>query len=237
MVSTETIEVNQKVSTYKLLAIDDAVGGDTDSLVEKEIEKLLLWAYQTFGSEQLVKAKEQFYWKTGKVFVDDYFFQSRISYFIDHFLFDRPVELLSDYQGKTPYTSYTDGLNKVSIEPIEHSVFCVTKIGSQSLNIRSLIKGHKYTVSARPDERLDGISKSDIFQSYIYKLEDRYYLSKGIIFHPYKAYRTIRRQVKKAITQEDFQLDAFLHKLARQQLRQSRHVHVDPKKFYLEDTI
>lgn len=237
MVSTEKIEAKQKVSTFKLLAIDDSVGGDVSSPVEKQIERLILWAYETLGTEQLVKAKEQFYWKTGKVFVDDQFFEGRIGYFIDHFLFERPIELKCPFQGETPYAAYTRHVSPLSLEPLGHSIFRVTKSTVKSLNIKSLIDDGKYSVVARPSERLDGISKGDIFQCYLYKLEECLYLSKGIIFHPFKAYKVIRTKVRKAIAEEDFQVDTLLHKLARQQLRQCRHVHVEPKKFYLDDSI
>ncbi|SME89146.1 hypothetical protein [Pseudobacteriovorax antillogorgiicola] len=228
-------EIDQGSSNIIAVAIDDSLGGHKSS-IEEAIEKILLWAHSKIGAEQLVQAKEQFYWKTGKFFPDDIFYVNRISYFIDYFIFERPLETSNQFSGKTPFECYQDLKDDHQIQDFHHSVFSVHKISDVGIILKDMIHKTRYKISARSTERFDGILKNDIFQGFIYQIQDQYWLSRGLIFHPHKAYRSIRKSVKKELKKEDLQVNIVLQKLARQQLRHLRHEHVNPRVFYLEES-
>ncbi|NRA64397.1 MAG: hypothetical protein HRU19_07935 [Pseudobacteriovorax sp.] len=236
MVPPEEIVNSSNTPIDSLIAIDESVGGEVGSTVENELEKVLLWSYAELGSEQMVKAKEEFYWKMGKVFPDDDFFANRMSYFIDHFIFERPVESHKELGGSTPYEVYTQN-NDVALHPYLHSLFVVVKKTKSKLQLKSLITSEKIQITARPQERLDGIQKKDILQCFVYQMNQQFFMSKGVIFHPYRSYKIIRKKLKKVISSENFQASKLLHSLARKQLRHCRHIHVDPRKFYQDDQI
>ena len=218
------------------VAIDDSLGSHK-SPIEEEIEKILLWAHQKIGSEQLVQAKEQFYWKTGEFFPDDVFYVNRISYFIDYFVFERPLETSNEFAGKTPYDCYRDIYPTLSIQDFMHTIFSVQKVSDTGIILKDIVGKSKYKVSNQNSESFDGILKNDIFQAFLYKVDDQFWLSRGLIFHPYKAYRCIKKNIRKELKKEDLQINLLLHKFARQQLRHRRHEHVNPRVFYLEDSI
>ena len=84
--------------------------------------------------------------------------------------------------------------------------------------------------------KIETILKNDIFQGFIFSVNDELWLSRGLVIHPYKAYRTIRKNLKKTLKQEGSELVLLLNQLARQQLRHKRHEHVSPKVFYADDS-
>lgn len=236
MVSVEELESTKVNQVTRPIAIDESVSVSSDDRIDEELERLLLWASNALGSDQLIKAKEEFYWQSGKIFPDDSFYASRMAYFIDNFLLDRPIDRHKTFEGLTPFEAYEDE-NTKTIQPLRHSVFSVQRKNQSKLQLKCLISGEKFVVMARPDQRLDGIEKKDIFQCYIYRLNEANYLSKGTIFHPYKAYKIIQRSLKKALSSPDFEATKALFQLARQQLRHCRHPHIDPRKFYQDDRI
>ena len=126
------IESYDVTQLTKMLAIDDSVGGDAHSPVEKALETILLWAYQELGSSELVEAKEVLL-KTGKVFADDYFFHQ--SYVILHrsFLFERPIEKSNKFVGKTPFECFLEKSDQFTLKPVQHSIFNVAKSTETSL--------------------------------------------------------------------------------------------------------
>src|SRR4051812_1919674 len=64
-------------------------GRDVD--VDDVIEEFILWAQTAFGNDEIVTAREEFFKRSGKVFSDDSHFASHMSYFLDFFLFERPL--------------------------------------------------------------------------------------------------------------------------------------------------
>lgn len=228
-------ELNLDGPSDMQVAIDDSLFAHRSS-IEEQIEKVLLWAHNEIGSEQLVAAKEQFYWKTGKFFSDDLFYVNRISYFVDAFIFERPLETSSKFSGKTPFESFKEN-NQTSIQEFIHSIFCVHKVSDDYLILKDLIDTKvRHKISLRESESFDGILKNDIFQGYIYKIEDKFWMSRGLIFHPYQAYRLIKKSIKKHQKQKESQLGLILNQFARQQLKHKRHDHVNPKIFYAEES-
>lgn len=216
------------------IAVDDSLFSHK-SAIEEKIENILLWTHRKVGSEQLIAAKEQFYWKTGKFFSDDYFYVNRITYFIDYFIFERPLETSGPFAGNTPYKCYLQEEKNTSIETFIHSIFSVQKISESHIFLKDLSNPKVKHKVSRPDfESFDGILKHDIIQGFLYKIDGQLWLSRGLIFHPYKAYRTIKKNVRKHIKQENSQMILMLNQLARQQLRHKRHEHVNPKIFYLD---
>ena len=235
MVSETRLEDQQANRTH--FVIDNSVCGDSNSEVDRYLEDILNWSHRHFGPSQLVNAKEEFYWKTGKIFSDDSFFNSRMSYFLDYFLFERPLEIKDEkFRGQTPYIAYTKQVNNDPvISSFIHSVFQVLKCSRDSIYIRDVLKGEKYLVTRREHETFEGIRKKDLFQGFLYLLDNRSILSRGLIFHPSPSFGLIKKFLKKIRKLEEYEDNRALSRLARLQLRHFRHVHVNPRIFYAEE--
>src|SRR5690348_11676201 len=73
-------------------------------LIDTDLENLLAWAKTQFSEEELIQAKEDYFWKFGKVFHDDSFYESRMFYFIDYFLLERPLSRMAANTLRSPFT-------------------------------------------------------------------------------------------------------------------------------------
>jgi hypothetical protein len=227
-------DVTKSLSASKLpVAIDASVGGEYFSEVEQQIETILLWAHRTFGPDHLINAKEEFYQLMGKVFPDDDFFNRRMSYFVDYFIFNRPVPHHKDLT-ETPFQMYRaqNSLSEGDIQSATHSLFNVSRVSDQGLVIRDLIAGEKYRIARGAQSSFEGITKKDLFQGFLYDLGTTKLLSRGLIFHPPASHALIRKELKSELKKDSFAVEPLLSRFAKQQLRHLRHLHVNPKVFY-----
>lgn len=199
-------------------------------------DRLLAWAQTRFGNEEIVRAKEEFFWKTGKVFYDDSFYETRMEYFVDYFLLERPLSV--PHEGDiclTPYHAYQKLVDQnlmSELEGFRHSLFQIAKVTEKKLIGYDLINDKKIEVFARPQESFRAIFKKEFMQGFVYTSELGTHLSQGMIFHPLKANRFIRKQLKTSKNATDFDASTFLSALAKLQLRHLRHAHVDPRRIY-----
>lgn len=234
MVSCE--EVKENVSPASLrLAIDASVGGEHITEVEQYLEQILLWAHHVYGPAVLVQAKEDFYERTGKIFHDDAFFNDRISYFTDYFIFERKLSSHLHPEVGTPFEIYQKVPTSHSIQGFIHSIFSVQRVHDQYLTIRDLASTERHKIPRTNVSAFELINKKDLFQGFIYDLGSQKALSRGLIFHPTDAHSTIRKYIKSQQKKNLFQLEEALLRFAKQQLRHLRHNHVNPKLFYQQE--
>lgn len=217
------------------VAIDASVGGENISDLERHLESILLWAYRIFGSEHLIRAKENYYETMGKVFPEDDFFNGRMSYFIDYFLFERTIESDASERRGTPFQLYTEENGDSIIQKVTHSVFSVYRMNDQGLIIRNIVNGDKFRIAPNQTSTFEGIERKDLFQGFLYHLENGQDLSRGLIFHPRTGHSGIKKYIKVQQKKGELEMPIALSRFARQQLHYLRHPHVSPKVFYQQD--
>jgi hypothetical protein len=216
--------------------------------VDDLVEVLMAWAQTTFGADEIVRAREEFFSLAGKVFHDDPFYETRINYFFDFFLMERPVLSGRAVEGLGPVTPLGLFLRRCDLGEIhvpaaalagfqrlarfKHGLFQVLKVRDHTMTVRDLCTREKYQVVAKSDETYRGFEKKDVFQGFLFTQADLAFLSQGIVQHPVKAARVIKKRLKAALKAGAFELQSMLSKLARQQLRYLRHRHVDPVLLY-----
>jgi len=205
--------------------------------VEVALEYLLDWSALTFGEQELVSAKEEFFWKTGKVFYDDPFYNTRMSYFQDYFLFQRPLAVAEkEYRSMSPFILYSEKQaiqHPLAITGTLHSIFQVTKCLPAKMWVTDLLDAStKYEIQLRTGQSFCGISKKDIFQGFLYANEDVNVLSYGVVFHPSDATSLIKKQAKFYQKDQSFDKLRLLSRWAYLQIRHLRHLHVDPRRIY-----
>lgn len=212
--------------------------------VDDLLEQAVLWANQRFGEEELVLARDEFFWKTGKVFHDDASYRTRISYFLDFFLFERPLAgVLSpnDDEWPTPFTAYLKGQDqddqqRTKIHRHRHSIYEVLKTGDNCLILRDMLNNERMTVRARQGQSLKLLSKKQIFQGFLYQVEpDSWVLSQGLLFHPANVWRLLCKTAKKLVKSNDLDELETLTRFARLELRTVRHPHVDARRTYVQE--
>ncbi|WP_141736513.1 hypothetical protein [Oligoflexus tunisiensis] len=230
MVSGQSIEI----SVIPPVAIDGSVGGEWRSPLDQQREEIITWVVNLLGVEEVVRAKEEFFAQTGMIFHDDESYHRRMSYFIDYFLFIRPLTQLDPVQPPTPFALYRDKHPGTAIHSFTHSLFKVIKIQNSGLALKDLCSDDKIRIQKQSDELFDGIAKSDVFQGFVFHMEDTPVLSHGLIFHPARSHRLLVKALKEAKKQGRFERLSYLAHCARLQLKHARLRHVDPRLVYAE---
>jgi hypothetical protein len=76
--------------------------------------------------------------------------------------------------------------------------------------------------------------KNDVFQGFVFHMEDTPVLSHGLIFHPARSHRLLVKALKDAKKQGAFERLSYLARCARLQLKHARLRHVDPRLVYAD---
>ena len=226
----------QKAKRKAPMAVDTELSA-TDHIVDQDIELIVQWTKDLFSSDQIIKAKEDFYWKSGKVFSHEEWFHRRMSYFIDQFVFSRVLEIKDDkFKSQTPYEAYKKDPNlpTLSLKSFRHSFFKVTKIGLKTMNLKDLLQKKKHVITSRPNETFQGVEKGHIFQGFFYDLGYVKFLSRGLVFHPKKSHGFLEKCIKKHLKSETKDEAKFLSLAAKAQLKTLRHPHVAGLTIYKE---
>lgn len=216
------------------VAVDDNILGLADSPIDQALDAMLTWVNEEYGNDLVVKAKDDFYWRNGKVFHEDDFYPSRMTYFVDQFLFlykperdsGSPLTLYDMFRAENP---------QCAISSVRHSIFRVRSIGENKLKIFDLLSDKQLVVKKRQNETFFGIKRKQVFQGYVYSCGDELYLSLGLVFHPPACTKQILRYLADVKTAGRYDSAAVLARFARLQVRHKRHRHVDPTVIYLDD--
>ena len=220
------------------------------------VEALISWTQSAVGSHEIITACELFFTQYGKVFHDDTFYDNRMAYFFDHFLFERALsksflektslkklEIWTPYkvflhhlggqQGQNVDDSVRQGFHQ--LQGFRHSLYQVRKLRGSHMVVRDLIQQDTLRLEDEAGYAFVGFDKGDIFQSFVFPATNHYCLSQGVILHPYQAGRIIRRYLRQALKEEAFPRHRALSRLARQHIRHVRHRHVDAKLIYQQE--
>ncbi|MBF0440891.1 MAG: hypothetical protein HQK54_03215 [Oligoflexales bacterium] len=226
----------------KKIAIDSSVMCDYSSNIDSIIEKILEWVNENFGSSLFINGKEEFFWKTGKVFNDDLIFNERMNYFIDCFIFQRLLEVTNPrFLGKTPFTAFMESDkakdDMLKLSGARHSIFLVLKKMKNSILVKDLLNSNRFQITLREKENIVyAMEPKILFQGHVYFFSGQYFLSHGLLFHPRKVLRIIKKIIKNAKTEINFYESVVLSHLAKLELKYQRHRHIDPKSIYLSET-
>lgn len=215
--------------------------------LDEIIELASIWTTDLLGREELIAAQQAFFNNTGKVFHDDDFYNSRISYFIEHFLFERPISGVGQAElmkGLIPYQLF---INKAieaqsidetakaifaSLMHARHSLFEVEKTNHSSLIIRDILIPQKIQIMAKQGENFVAFEPGIIFQGFVFRMPKKCHLGGGLIVHPSRAKNLISHFIKKTRKTGPTAEFPFLCKLAKIHLKHIRHQHVDVKSIY-----
>lgn len=214
---------------------------DIGQSIDDAIERLAHWAEEEFGNEELVVAREEFFAGFGKVFHDDTFFGSRMSYFLNYYLFERPIKS-SGGRAVSPVRFYLDTnpekTTAAAIQAIHelslcmHGVFQVLKVKDGEGIFLNLLNKEKIPMKLPKTYRLFGLKRNQVLQGFIFRANTGYHPAAGIAYHPDGTLRLIKKMIKITPKTPDADHLAILSRLAATQLKATRMKHVDPKTLY-----
>ena len=215
------------------IAIDIFVGGEKQTATDSFIEGLIQSYVSKHGTQSIVDAKDAFFLHGGKIFAEDDNYHQRIYYFLNHFIFERPLD---NFNRITPFLEHLElECSTTEVDGFTHSLFKILRIRPDHILLKDLFSEKKLRVDKQELELFEGISKGDMFQGILLHQGQVTYLSRGLIFHPAKAHKIIQSRLKEEKKSQRYGKDQILFALARQQLKHTRLKHVDPKIVYQEN--
>ena len=208
------------------------------------LEAIVMRSEREFGKSAFVDAKERFQALFGKVFPEGPFYETRMSYFLDYFVFLRPLPA-----GTGAPTAFLRFCNEIArmfdsggnlagplvraMESFRHSLFQIVNVpAANSMTIRDMRTGATYDIRRKTNESFCGFTRDAVFQGFVFPDGDHAYLGNGLIMHPPQAVSIIRKFLKKAESGQDFDEQAILARLAWVQLKALRHNRAGAKRIY-----
>lgn len=229
MVSGQKLNFSEKAP----LAIDNNVGGEWRNSLELIREAIITWVIEKVGVDEVVKAKDEFFTRTGMIFHDDEYYHQRMKYFLDYFLFARVLES-SEGNAPTPFALYKLEHPHTPIQNFTHSLFKVAKALKKGLVLSDLCSKDRIIIQKQSDELFDGMERGNIFQGFVFHIKGNPVLSHGLIFHPIRSHRILLKSLKDSKKNGDFERLSYLSRYARLQLKHGRLRHVDPRIVYAD---
>lgn len=209
-------------------------------MFHQHLERVAAWV--TEGREdEVLRAKEAYFEATGEVHEEDRSFEGRMAAFLEHFLFDRPLDEL----GETPAWAYLrlqgPTLLPEDREVIEaftasvFGVFEVKKLGTKlGLRVREIVTRKEYEILERRE--LVALNKGDLLNARLLPWRGDHVFSGAFVYHPREARKAILDEAKRR-RKRDPEADstALADELAKMALKLERYRNVAVENIYKFD--
>lgn len=230
-------------------------GHGNRSSLDGVIENLIQWAQQSLGDEEILRAREEFLARVGKVFSDEPHFLPFMSFFLDYLLFERPASraIWESLQGHFPDASPTDvtlftvaARSKpwpspatkappvLELEGCRHSIFEVLQVTRDHAVFKDLMNDEKVEVFSRGGESFVWMAKKDYLQCHLYQWGGKHYIGDGVLGHLGVVRRAIRKRLKVHKKEQKRSNLDFLLNLVFAKLKHLRLKTTNPVKIYSE---
>ncbi len=151
-------------------------------------DELVVWAAPDRTAPDLLKARTEFFERTGEVFDDDRQLERRMAAFLDHFVCDR----VSPGTGLTPARSYLSQLlAQGELERARlfrgftetiHGLFEVQSVGAGRVEVEHLFSGLSWEVGSA--HAVTGLETGDVVEARLIPFESEAYFSAAMTCHP-----------------------------------------------------
>ncbi len=153
-----------------------------------QYEQLTAFASGPSFEEALLRAKADYFARTGEVFEDDRSFESRMASFLEYYLFDSllpdpvvsPAQLFADQKLAT-----LSGGEQASVSAFlrtNHSLYEVLQVGETGVRVLDLFTDKEFHVHER--RTLAGLGRGDVIEARLIPLDGRPLFSQAFCYHP-----------------------------------------------------
>jgi hypothetical protein len=187
-------------------------------------------------ASEFEKAREEFFRRSGKVFEDDPYYESRMTALIEWYLFDRtlvdvgvpPIRLY--YNIHREKISEEEGKVFSAMMSTTHSLFEVVGHTPELLRAKDLFTDRN--VSVESNRILATVAKGDYVGTRLIPLHTCAIFSEGIWIYPRESYKFIEREVAKAKGEKPEMKEELLFQLAYMRIKQDRYKHIPLDQIY-----
>lgn len=171
-------------------------------MFQPHLDRLLAWASTPDRQEEILQAKAAFFERIGEVHEEDRSFEARLALFVEHYLFDRPMDGEGPAPAQAFLTAHRDELPEKELAIFDaltqtiHGVFEVRKLGTKlGLRIRELISNQDYEILER--RGLVALSKGDILEARLLPHDGAHLFTGNFLYHPAEARKAILAEAKR----------------------------------------
>jgi hypothetical protein len=200
---------------------------------EKIVEQLIQQFTGPEYQREVLEAKREFFERAGIVDEEAINFETRMSQFLDWYMFSRelstvhlpPVKLFlekhkADLEPETLifYENLTQSI---------HSLFEFVKLRESDITIYDLFSKKKFVLQ---DSAITaGFNPEEIFEARIIPFEKTWVFTRGFCFHPLEATRFIQKEIKQVRHLDHSHKEALMLKLLkmRYKFEQYKHIRLD----------
>ncbi len=206
------------------------------------LDVVVQWIEKIAGKNYFIAPLEEFQARFGKVNPEDEFYQSRMNYFLEWCVLERPMT--QDSCARSPASIFfekhigiTNGDSAsayiwTSFSGFRHSVFQVVVPGSEFIEVRDLCAQKIARIVSKSGETLRYLRKGTIFQGYLFGHHDHRVLGQGLVIHPELAQKQILRYLKQHSRIPRFPSSDICRLFALTNMRYLRMQHVNPAVIY-----
>ena len=206
------------------------------------LEVVVDWIEKKAGKSYFVGPLEEFQARYGKVNPEDEFYQSRMNYFLEYCVLERPMTGRPDRL--VPISIFFDELSELTqgddansliwrnFSGFYHGIFQVLNSGEKQVEAIDLLTEKKFTLVSKAGETLKYLRKKTIFQGFLFGTLNRRCLGQGLIVHPELANKEVLKYIKKYRKYPLVSSNEVLRLMAQTNMRLLRMQHVNPAVIY-----
>jgi len=215
---------------------------DQVSSIDDCLDVVVDWVEKIAGKNYFIAPLEEFQQRFGKVNPEDDFYQSRMNYFLEWCILERPMSRNS--AGRAPASIFFEKHPEITnhenpsssswraFSGFRHSIFEVVEAGSECIEVNDLCSRKPTKVVSKAGETLRYLSKGTVFQGYLFGHYDHRVLGQGLIIHPELAYKQINRFLRDHQRLPRFSSAEICRFFASTNMRYLRMQHVNPSVIY-----
>lgn len=209
-------------------------------VVNKYVEKILARFSAGPYLDELMKAKQDYFQRVGRVAEASEKFESHMSNFLDWYIFDRPLtrEQISpawvffrDLE-RAPNVSEDERQIYRDITQNSHSIFEFIKQKRGDLYVRDLFDKEIYLVE--DSDTNEGFREGDLFETRLIKFRDQLVFGTSFVFHPPVCKKFIVKAIRAIQGMGPEARMKLIHKYAVLRLKSEQYPHVEVKDIYSE---
>ncbi len=211
--------------------------------MKPDYEKILETLIQRFtGSDyqrEALEAKKEFFERAGIVDEESVSFETRMSQFLDWYMFSRelsdvhlaPVNYyLEKFTSEIPQDSLPLFQN---LTASHHSLFEFVKLRDDDITIRDLFSKKKYLLE---DSAItEGFNPDEVFEARLIPYEQNWIFSRGFCFHPLEASKFILKEIKQVRHLDQSHKEDLMLKLLKMRYKFEQYKHIRLEFIYSND--
>ncbi len=208
----------------------------TDTAFKKTYERVGRFFTRTGYLEELGRAKNTYFERSGKVFEDDPSFEHQMSMFLEWYLFDRNLEGLSIPPIRVYYLMFGEKVEAEELESLKSMQRTVRSLcvyqGSKGNHevFEDMVSGEVRRIEK--DGSLMGLNRGDLVDLRMVSFKDEWHFCDTIQVHPRQTKDFIAKEIKKRSITKPEQLNDFLFELSHMKWKKEHYQHLSVEQVY-----